>query len=372
MTKRVLITGGAGFIGSFLTDALIAKGYDVRVFDNLEDQVHHGKVPTYMNAGAEFVHGDVRDIDALGEALNGVSIVIHMAAAVGVAQSQYEIKRYADVNVGGTANLLDCIVNKKLPIKKILMPTSMTSYGEGAYLCADHERVRPGLRKEEDLARKDWQVHCPVCSAVVEPCAITETDERQSATIYSLTKNMQEDMLLNIAKTYGIPATAFRLFNVYGPRQSLSNPYTGVMAIFASRIKNNNPPTVFEDGLQSRDFISVHDVVRAFLMALETDKGDYEMFNVGSSTALAIRDVGTKVAISLGSSIEPVVTGEGRKNDIRHCFADTTKIRTTLGWEPTVSFEEGLSELVKWAEGETAEDRSEEANKILRDKKLYP
>lgn len=372
MAERILITGGAGFIGSFLTDALIDKGYSVRVFDNLEEQVHHGEIPAYMNAGAEFVKGDVRDMDALEQALDGIDIVMHMAAAVGVAQSQYEIKRYSDVNVGGTANLLDCIVNKKLPIKKILMPTSMTSYGEGAYLCTEHGRVRPGLRKEEDIARKDWQVHCPVCNAVVEPCAITENDERQSATIYSLTKNMQEDMLLNIAKTYRIPATAFRLFNVYGPRQSLSNPYTGVMAIFASRIKNNNPPTVFEDGLQSRDFISVHDVVRAFLMALETDKGDYEMFNVGSGTALGIRDVGVAVAQSLGSSIEPVVTGEGRKNDIRHCFADTTKIRTTLGWEPTVSFEEGLRELVQWAEGEKAVDRSEEANKLLRDKKLYP
>jgi len=372
MSERVLITGGAGFIGSFLTDALIAKGDVVRVFDNLEDQVHHGEIPAYLNAGAEFVRGDVRDSDALSAALQDIDVVIHMAAAVGVAQSQYEIKHYADVNVGGTANLLDCIVNQKLPIRKILMPTSMTSYGEGAYLCPEHGRVRPGLRKEEDLARKDWQVHCPHCNAIVEPCAITEADERQSATMYSLTKNMQEDMLLNIAKIYRIPATAFRLFNVYGPRQSLSNPYTGVMAIFASRIKNNNPPTIFEDGLQSRDFISVHDVVKAFLIALETDKGDYEMFNIGSSTAMPIRDIGVAVAQSLGSSIKPVITGEGRKNDIRHCFADTMKIREQVGWEPTMSFADGLRELVEWAENEKAVDRSDEANAILRSKKLYP
>lgn len=370
MQRSILVTGGAGFIGSFVVDALVERGHRVRILDSLEEQVHQGQVPSYRNPHAEFIHGDVRDLETVASALAGIDTVIHCAAAVGVAQSQYEIKRYTDINVGGTANLLDCIVNRRLPVRKILMPSSMTSYGEGAYQCDTHGRVRPGVRPASQLATKDWQIHCPQCRHVVQPVPVREDDTRESSTIYALTKNMQEDMFLSTAATYGIPATCFRLFNVFGPRQSLSNPYTGVMAIFASRIKNQKPPVIFEDGEQSRDFISVHDVVRAFLLALDSDAANGRALNLGSGHATSIRQVALEVARAYGSDIQPLITGDARKNDIRHCIADTTLARTLLGWEPQTSFEDGLRELIAWSHDERAEDHFDDAHAKLLAQKL--
>ncbi|HVW66386.1 MAG TPA: SDR family NAD(P)-dependent oxidoreductase [Candidatus Peribacteraceae bacterium] len=364
---RLLVTGGAGFIGSFLTDALIMHGHDVCILDNLEEQVHHGKKPPYLNREAEFVHGDIRDIAAVKHALDGADAVIHCASAVGVGQSMYEIKRYTDVNVGGTANLLQAIIDRPEKIRKILIPTSMTSYGEGVYLCPVHGAVRPGLRPLKQLEAKDWHLHCPLCAAPVEPVATDESSLRESATVYSLTKNMQEDMVMTIASTYSIPATALRLFNVYGPRQSLSNPYTGVSAIFLSRLKNNEQPVIYEDGLQSRDFVSVHDVVDAFLLALENDAANGQVFNVGSGMPTPIVEIARRLAALTGSTIEPRMTGEFRKNDVRHCFADTTKIRTMLGWSPRVSFDEGMKELIEWGEAEHATDGFAEAQALLKE-----
>ncbi len=363
---HILVTGGAGFIGSFLVDALIERGETVRILDNLDPQVHPKGNPSYLNASAEFIEGDVRDLATVQKALQGIDTVFHCASAVGVAQSQYEIKRYTDVNVGGTANLLQAIIEKGSTVKKILLPTSMTSYGEGCYACSTHGIVRPGLRGEEQLQKHDWQLHCPVCDAELKPVPTPESAERSSGTIYALSKNMQEDMVMNIARTYGIAATALRLFNVYGPRQSLSNPYTGVTAIFLSRLKNNQQPVVYEDGLQSRDFISVHDVVRAFLLALDSDNAASEVCNIGSGSMTSIAAIARTLAEVTGSTLEPKITGEFRKNDVRHCFADITKAKTLLGWEPQVSFEAGMRELAAWSEHETAEDHFEAATEQLK------
>lgn len=363
---HILVTGGAGFIGSFLVDALVERGETVRILDNLDPQVHQKGKPLYLNASAEFFEGDVRDLATVQRALEGVDVVFHCASAVGVAQSQYEIKRYVDTNVGGTANLLQALTAPGASVKKILLPTSMTSYGEGCYACDAHGIVQPGLRGEQQLRTHDWRLHCPVCDAALEPVPTPESASRTSGTIYALTKNMQEDMVMNIARTYGISATALRLFNVYGPRQSLSNPYTGVTAIFLSRLKNKQPPVVYEDGLQSRDFISVHDVVRAFLLALDSDKAMGAVCNIGSGSMTSIAQIARTLAHITGSTLEPKIAGEFRKNDVRHCFADITKAKTLLGWQPEISFEDGMRELAEWSEHETAEDHFEAAAEQLR------
>lgn len=367
---RILVTGGAGFIGSHLTDALLATGHSVRILDSLEEQVHGGKKPDYLNTSAEFVQGDVRDDAAWDVALKDMEVVIHCASAVGVAQSQYEVRKYVDVNVGGTAILLDRIANGAFRPKKLLIPTSMTSYGEGAYQCAEHGIVRPGLRPEAQLKERAWEPRCPECHSPCAPVPIAEDAERSSGTIYALSKNMQEDMSLAIGRTYGVPVTAFRLFNVYGTRQSLSNPYTGVAAIFLSRLKNGNAPVVYEDGAQSRDFISVHDVVAAFLAALHTDAGDGQVCNLGSGTPTSIVEVARVLAKLLDVAIEPTVAQEGRKNDVRHCIADITKAKRLFGWEPKVSFEQGMRELVEWSASQEAVDRFDDAAKELRAKGL--
>jgi dTDP-L-rhamnose 4-epimerase len=365
-----LITGGAGFIGSFLAEELLRRGHGVRLFDNLEEQVHRGRQPAYLPKQAEFIYGDVRDRDALSSALRGVAAVIHCAAAVGVAQSQYEIKRYVDTNVGGTANLLDIIVREELPVRKILVPTSMTAYGEGVYRCAEHGAVRPGLRSEEQLLARDWSPRCPACRAAVEPIPTGEESERQSATIYALTKNMQEEMVLSVARTYGIQATALRLFNVYGPRQSLSNPYTGVTAIFISRLKNGVPPVIFEDGGQSRDFVSVHDVVQAFMLAMESERAAGQVINIGSGRMASIKEIARMLSELIGKRIEPEIPGRFRKNDVRHCFADRSRAIDLLGWEPAVSLEQGLRELIAWSRRESAADYFAEAERELASRQL--
>jgi dTDP-L-rhamnose 4-epimerase len=367
---HILVTGGAGFIGSFLVDALIERGDTVRIFDNLEEQVHPNGKPEYLNPKAEFVPGDVRDIEVFRDALKEMDAVIHCASAVGVGQSQYEIKKYTDINVGGTANLLQLLIEKDCTVKRILIPTSMTSYGEGLYRCTEHGDVRPGLRPVEQLEKHDWEPHCPVCKKSVEGIPIREDALRESGTVYALSKNMQEDMVMNVASVYGMKATAFRLFNVYGPRQSLSNPYTGVTAIFLSRLKNNQPPIIYEDGKQSRDFISVHDVVRAFLLALNNDKATGQIFNIGSGKKTSIADIASTLSLLTGIDVPAKITAEFRKNDVRHCFADTTKAQTLLGWSPKITFEQGMRELVEWGKKQEAKDTFTEAESVLKNLKL--
>lgn len=366
----ILVTGGAGFIGSFLVDLLIEKGYRVRILDNLEEQVHRGKKPKYLNAKAEFIKGDVRDYQTFGRALEGVEIVYHLASRVGVGQSNYEIKNYTDVNIGGTANLLDIVINQKLPVKKIILAASMSSYGEGMYRCTRCGIIQPPLRRESKAARKQWDVYCPNCGSMLSPVPTTEEAKLTNNSIYSLTKAVQEQMVMHVGKIYHLPVVALRFFNVYGPRQSLSNPYTGVTAIFVSRLKHNQPPVVYEDGKQTRDFISVHDVVNALYAAAQTSKADYESLNIGSGKATTIQRVAQILAALLGKTIQPKISQQFRKNDVKHCYGDITKAKKLLHWTPHVSLDQGFKELIAWSGTEVAEDLFEKAEKELKAKAL--
>lgn len=367
--KHVLITGGAGFIGSFLTDALINKGDAVRILDNLETQVHQGKKPKYLNKRAEFIQGDVRNYSVFEKSLDGIDIIFHLAARVGVAQSNYEIKDYMDVNVGGMTNLLNIVVNKKTTVKKILMTASMTSYGEGNYFCKSCGIVKPELRTEKQLREKDWNIYCSICRKVVYPVATTEEASLNNNSIYALSKNVQEEMLMHIGKIYSIPVVSMRCFNVYGPRQSISNPYTGVTAIFISRLKNNQQPVIYEDGMQTRDFVSVHDVVRALVIGMMDDKINYNILNIGSGIPTSIMDIANTLQGLMQKKIKPITNGEFRKNDIRNCFADISRAKI-FGWEPEVSLDEGMKELIKWSKKEESIDVFERAERELRSKRL--
>jgi dTDP-L-rhamnose 4-epimerase len=347
---HVLVTGGAGYIGSHLVDGLIARGYQATVLDNLEPQVHRsGTWPSYANAKARYVRGDVRDRGLLEPLVLEADAVVHFAAAVSIGQSMYQIDRYVDVNTRGTALLLDLLVNTKHHVQKVLVASSIGVYGEGAYRCDVHGPVAPVIRPEEQLAGRDWEQKCPVCRQPVESIPTPEDKALYRDNIYSMTKYHQEEMVLLIGKTYGIPAVAPRFFNVYGPRQSLSNPYAGVAAIWLSRLLNGKRPVVFEDGGQLRDFVSVHDVVECLVLMLEQSGADYLPVNVGSGETVTILEIARMLNRILGTSIEPDVTQAGRKFDIRHNTADITRARTLLGFQPKVPLEDGFRELVEWA-----------------------
>jgi len=371
MSTDVLVTGGAGFIGSFIVDELIERGYKVKIFDNLDPQVHPGShLPDYLNREAEFIQGDIRDYEKLAKAVRRVEVIFHYAASVGVTQSQYEIKRYVEVNIGGTANLLDILVNERHNIKKLIVAASMSSYGEGNYRCDKCGIVRPPLRGKEQMEKRDWELYCPNCKSKVEPVPTDEKARQNSNSIYAITKMAQEEMVLNIGKTYSIPSVALRLFNVYGPRQALSNPYTGVVAIFMSRIKNRRPPVIYEDGKQTRDFVSVHDIVQANMLALEKEEANYEVFNVGSGVARSIRGIAETLAKLCQVDIVPEITEKFRKGDVRHCFSDISKIKDKLEFKPAISFEEGMKELIEWSDKESSVDKFEQAYGELKEKGL--
>ncbi len=368
MAKHVLVTGGAGFIGSHTVDQLLEQGYQVRVFDSLDPQVHGDRPdpPDYLNRQAEFVRGDVRDRAALKAALEGIDAVIHLAAAVGVGQSQYEISHYVDVNVGGTAMLLDILVNDKPPVRRLLVASSMSLYGEGLYRRpSDGEPVNPMLRSDEQLARRDFQMRDPDTGEVLQAVATPEAKPAMCTSVYALTKKEQEELCLLVGKSYGIPTVACRFFNVYGPRQSLSNPYTGVAAIFSARIKNRNAPLIYEDGEQMRDFISVHDLARGILLLLEDERSDYQSFNIGTGIAVSVLSIARTLARLYGRlDLEPRIVQQFRSGDVRHCYADISKIRA-LGFEPRVKLEDGLKELVEWGERQEAVDEVEKVHKDM-------
>ncbi|MCZ6635742.1 MAG: SDR family NAD(P)-dependent oxidoreductase [bacterium] len=372
MSKHILVTGGMGFIGSYIVDELLRCGHTVRIFDSLDPQVHTTEeIPDYASPKVEFIRGDVRDYDAFKKALDGIEVVFHKAAAVGMGQSQYEIKKYVDVNTGGTANLLDILANHKHRIEKIVVAASQTSYGEGLYACPKHGPQTPGFRPVEQLERGEWEPKCPVCSVDLAPIPIHEETKRTCDAIYAMTKTHQEEMVLSIGRTYDIPAVALRYFNVYGPRQSLSNPYTGVSAIFMSRLKNDHCPVIYEDGKQSRDFVSVHDVVQANMLALEKSDGDYQAFNVGSGKNTSIEQIALILANIYGKEhLKPEIVGEYRAGDTRHSIADISKISETYGFEPTVHLQQGMVELVEWAHGVEAVDGFTKAQTELQSRGL--
>jgi len=347
---RVLVTGGAGFIGSFSVDLLVERGYDVIVLDILEPQVHQGKVPEYLNEKAMFTKGDVRDKELLTRLVKKVDAVIHLAASVGVGQSMYQIEKYIDYNTRGTATLLDVLVNKENDVKKLIVASSMSIYGEGKYYCEKcGANGYPELRSEEQLTNKIWEPLCSECKTLLKPLPTDEEKPLMPTSIYALSKRHQEEMCLLTGKTYGIPTVALRYFNVYGPRQSLNNPYTGVCAIFTSRILNNNSPYIFEDGKQTRDFIHVKDVAKANLQALEHNGADYMAINVGTGKPVSIGKL-AKILIKLyGTKLQLYISGKYRKGDIRHCYANTQKMHKLLNFKPTISLWEGLTELAEWS-----------------------
>ena len=360
-SKQILITGGAGFVGSHLADGLIAAGHRVRVLDDLTPQVHQNGAPDYLSSKVELVVGDVRDPNRLREVLTGVDVVFHFAATVGVGQSMYEISRYISVNTQGTAELLQAILDNGIILEKLIVASSMSIYGEGQYHCSVCDTAAfPSVRPVEKLKRGAWELHCALCNSVLEPAPTREDKPSELNSIYALSKRDQEELCLIYGRTYGLPVTALRFFNIYGTRQALSNPYTGVAAIFAARLINHQNPLVFEDGEQMRDFVSVHDIVRANILAMERPESDGYVINIGSGIPITIRQVAEILAEALGKpELAPIITQKYRAGDIRHCFADLSRARALLGYEPQVSHEEGFHELAVWLASQKAEDKAE-------------
>lgn len=369
LSKTILITGGAGFLGSHLADELLRRGHRVRALDCLSPQVHglETKRPAYLSEEVELQIGDVRNPDDVRKALQGVDQVVHFAAAVGVGQSMYEIAGYTEINNMGTAVLMEALVAQ--PVEKLLVASSMSIYGEGLY------RGKNGItegydRPLEQLKKGDWELY-DVDGGVLEPIPTPETKSPSLASVYALSKFDQEKMCLMIGRAYNIPTVAMRFFNAFGTRQALSNPYTGVLAIFMSRILNGKPPLIFEDGRQRRDFVSVYDVAQACALALEKPEADGQVFNVGSGRQYDVVEVARLCAKSLGrEDIEPEVTGKYRVGDNRHCFADISLVQRVLGYKPQCYLEDGIDELAAWVAQQTASDHVETMQKELASRGL--
>jgi dTDP-L-rhamnose 4-epimerase len=361
---KVLVTGGAGFIGSHLADRLLADDHEVRVLDVLDPQVHPSGPPSYLAREVDLRVGDVRNHEAVGAALDGVEAVVHFAAAVGVGQSMYDIARYTEINALGCAVVLEEIVKRRDSIGSVLVASSMSIYGEGQ--CRNpitgERGIAPGLRPESQLAARDWEVHAED-GTVLNPEPTAEAKVLKPTSIYAIGKRDHEEMTLAISAAYGIPAVAMRFFNVYGDRQALSNPYTGVAAIFAGRLLNGRAPVIFEDGHQTRDFIDVRDVARACVLALNNVGGraNGEPINVGTGRAVSVGEVAEAIARGLGLDIEPEVVGRYRAGDIRHCYADTKKATELLGFKAEIGFEQGMTDLLEWLEGQQATDQVDDA-----------
>jgi dTDP-L-rhamnose 4-epimerase len=369
MQKLILITGGAGFIGSHVAELLLSCGYGVRVLDNLIPQVHgNGRTARYVSPDSELVVGDICDPDAVGAALKNVDAVLHLAAEVGVGQSMYEIVSYTRTNDLGTAVLLEALARH--PVERLVCASSMSIYGEGLARRRNGEITDPPERPIAQLRRGLWEV-LDRNGEPLEPLPTPESKQPALSSVYALNKYNQERLCLVVGKAYGIPTLALRFFNVYGPRQALSNPYTGVLAIFASRLLNKRPPLVFEDGNQRRDFVHAHDVARACLLSLQKPHLADEVFNVGSGESRSILSVATDLARVIGyPHLTPEVKGKYRAGDIRHCFADIQKSREQLGFSPEVDFEAGLQELAEWLAEQQAEDSVEAATRELESRGL--
>jgi dTDP-L-rhamnose 4-epimerase len=361
MPFNILITGGAGFIGSHLADELLAAGHRVRAYDSLLAQVHgpNATRPAYLDREVELMVGDVRDRAGLQRALHGIDVVYHLAAMVGVGQSMYEVARYTDVNNRGTATLLDLLIQK--PVERLIVASSMSIYGEGLYRSAGGTPV-PGVERTlEQLKAAEWEVR-DAAGNVLDPLPTPESKAPVLPSVYALSKYDQERLCLLVGRAYGMPAVALRFFNTYGPRQALSNPYSGVLAIFASRVLNGKRPLINEDGRQRRDFVSVHDVVSACRLALERDGAAGGVFNVASGASYTVAEAAAKVAGATGrGGLAPQITGQYRFGDIRHCFADISLANKVLGYRPRVTLDAGLDELAGWLESQVAEDRVEAA-----------
>lgn len=352
---RILVTGGAGFIGSHLVDALLERGHEVRVLDAMVAQVHHGAPPS-LPASVEFIQGDVRDRVLVDRALEGVEVVFHQAAEVGVGQSMYEIQRYVAGNTLATSVLLEALAERRGQVRKLIVASSMSIYGEGLYGCRSCGPVAPPLRAAAQFEQRDWEVHCPACGVDLVPIPTSETKPLAPASVYAITKQDQEQLCLSVGWAYDLPTVALRYFNVYGPRQALSNPYTGIAAIFGGRLLNGQRPMVFEDGHQTRDFTHVADIIQANLKAMESERAAFQSINVGTGRSTSVLQMAQLLAEGLGVDLEPEVVGRYRVGDIRHCVADITKARELLDFQPTVTLEHGVSQLLEWVREQHAVD----------------
>jgi dTDP-L-rhamnose 4-epimerase len=370
MSEKILITGGAGFIGSHLTDELLSHGYEVRIIDNLSPQVHgnSGKKPSYLNKEAEFIYCDIRDRDAVSKCLQDINGVFHLAAAVGVGQSMYEMQKYTSINNLGTSVLLESIVEHD--IRKLIVASSMSIYGEGSYRVVKTGEYITVERNLNLLKNGKWEPEY-LDGIEIEPVATRETKHPDLVSVYALSKYDQEKMCLMIGKVYNIETVALRFFNVFGTRQALSNPYTGVISNFAIRYLNGRQPVIFEDGNQIRDFVYVKDIVKACRLALEMEKTTGQVFNVGSGNRYSISEIARKIAVALNKeNIEPVKNGKYRAGDIRHCFADISKAQNILGFTPEYDLDKGIREMVPWLESQIAQDNIETATAELIERGL--
>jgi dTDP-L-rhamnose 4-epimerase len=361
---KTLVTGGAGFIGTHLVRELVERGDQVVVLDSLEEQVHRGVTPD-LPASVELIVGDVGDRQAADRALAGADRVVHLAAAVGVGQSMYEIARYTERNTMQTAIFLERLVAQRPPPARLVVASSMSIYGEGEYECPEHGRMAPPPRPEEQLLARQWELACPTCGAELAPVGTREDKALIPTSIYAITKRDHEELCLVAGAAYGIPAVALRFFNVYGPGQALSNPYTGVAAIFASRLLNGRPPVIFEDGEQSRDFIHVSDIVRAITLALESEWATGHAINLGTGRPSTVVQIAQALSAGLEADIEPIRNGQYRAGDIRHCVADPQRARELLGFEAATTLEDGMHALLEWLADQEAVDRVDDAAREL-------
>jgi len=370
--KTILITGGAGFIGSHTADALLAKGYAVRALDVLDPQIHGESRlrPSYLDPRVELMVGDVRCREDVVRAVAGVDAIYHFAAQTGVGQSMYDIHGYCDVNISGTAMLLDVLGNMPNQVKRVILSSSRAVYGEGAYHCDSCGDVFPPLRSRLQLEQYHWAMACPCCNSPLRPLPTSEEKPQAPVSVYALTKKVQEELLTLFEATYGITTVTLRYFNVYGSRQAINNPYTGIGAIFSNRALAGQDIFIYEDGNPIRDFVNVRDVVQANILALENEAAAGGIFNVGTGEPLTVLDLARAITAALKSSVELKFTNQFRIGDIRDCYADLTRSTKVLGYIPRIDFSTGVAELIAWARGEKLEDHFHVAEMALKERKL--
>ncbi len=362
--SKVLVTGGAGFIGGHLVDALVARGEEVHVLDPLLPQVHPQR-PDYLNPKAHYLTASVGDTKALDRVLPGTDTIVHLGAAVGTAQSMYQVDSFVRANTLATATFLQSLLDRKAKLERFVVASSNTLYGEGRHRCPKCGPVAPGLRSEAQLERHDWEVHCPSCGSVCAPAPTEEDKPLDPSTVYAVTKYDEERLVLLLGRAYGLPAVACRLFNTYGPRQALSNPYTGLAAIFLSQIRHGHRPIVYEDGEQTRDFVSVHDVVDGLLLAMERPRAVGQAINIATGRGTSVKEVARLLMKLEGKDLGLELPDRFRPGDVRHCTADISRARSLLGYEPKVTLEKGLEELHAWSRDRPSEDHVRQAHQEL-------
>ena len=376
--KNILITGGAGFIGSNLALRLIAKGYTVTVLDNLSKQIHGEKPeetsPLYLSIKdkVNFINGTVNSESDWEKAIQHQDAIVHLAAETGTGQSMYNIRNYVDTNIGGTAIMWEILTNKTHSVKKLVVAASRAIYGEGKYRCPDHGIVYPLCREDDAMSQGDFNVKCPVCSKNVDLLATSEDSAIHPTSVYGFTKQAQEELSMITGKSLNIPVVAYRYQNVYGPGQSLSNPYTGILSIFSTRIKNGNDISIFEDGKESRDFVYIDDIVEATVLGLEKDEANFESFNVGTGVCTDVMTVANTLVKYIGIPTKIQITGNYRLGDIRSNYADLSKISSLLGFSPTITFDEGISRFVDWVnKQEVQKDNYQQSIDELKNRGLF-